>query len=113
MGRLTRESIKTVHDILALATHERPMYEDIYFKLKQYESTGLTPEEIIDLDPEAINIARELAIQYLKQGIKYNEECIETAKGLGIDASSVIKANEGLKSTLVRLEIPAAGRGKR
>lgn len=48
MGRLTRESIKTVHDILALATHERPMYEDIYFKLKQYESTGLTPEEIMD-----------------------------------------------------------------
>lgn len=73
-------------------------------KLSRYEDTGLEPEDV--------NIAKKLAIKYLKDGVEYNEEAMCAARNLGIDTSSIMEANEVLMETIIRLD-PAAGRGKR
>lgn len=68
---------------------------DAMLRLARYEDSGL--------DPDDVSIAKNLAIQHLREGIKYNENAISVAKGLGMNTSSVVKTNEDLRNILIRL----------
>lgn len=69
--------------------------EKAQMRLHEYENTGLAPKDV--------NSAKLLAIKYLQEGIKYNEDAMSSAIGLGIDVSNIVKANDDLREILIRL----------